>query len=278
MKKLIVFLLSIIAINLHGQNAKKEILLVGTFHFGNPGLDVAQVKTFDVMSPKSQQELENITNKIKQYNPDKIFVEWEYARQPELDSLYNAFLKGDYISFMKKKYPTRKSYEADELYQLAMKTAKKCKHATIYGIDYKDQSFPYDSMMTVIDKANQVSLNKAIEDDLREYEKTENADRAKLTLTQLLVKGNETKVRKLDLGAYISLFNQAGGKDNFVGAYLVSEWYKRNLYMYALLQKITESKDKKVMVLLGGSHIAMFKEFIELDSNFKAVELKEILK
>ncbi len=278
MKKIILCLLSIITLNLHGQNTKKEVLLVGTFHFGNPGLDVAQVNTFDVMTPKSQKELENINNKIKQYNPDKIFVEWEYTRQPELDSIYNAFLRNDYLGFMKKKYPSRKSPEADELYQLALKAAKKCNHKRVYGIDYRDSSFPYDSMMTMIDKANQVSLRKAIEADIKNYEKTENIDRAKLSLTELLVKGNETEVRRLDLGTYISMFNQAGVKDNFVGAYLVSEWYKRNLYMYALLQKITESKDKKVVVLLGGSHIAMFKEFIELDSNFKAVELKEILK
>ena len=48
MKKCILLILLTISINLQGQTIKKEILLIGTFHFDNPGLDVAQVKSFDV--------------------------------------------------------------------------------------------------------------------------------------------------------------------------------------------------------------------------------------
>ena len=63
-----------------------------------------------------------------------------------------------------------------------------------------------------------------------------------------------------------------------MGAYLVSEWYRRNLYMYSLIQKLTENKDTKIMVLLGAGHTAMLREFIKHDSNFEIVELKDVLK
>lgn len=48
MKKFILLLLLTISINLQGQTIKKEILLIGTFHFDNPSLDFAKLKSFDV--------------------------------------------------------------------------------------------------------------------------------------------------------------------------------------------------------------------------------------
>jgi Family of unknown function (DUF5694) len=47
--------------------------------------------------------------------------------------------------------------------------------------------------------------------------------------------------------------------------------------MYSILQKTIESQDKKVMILAGASHVAMFKEFIDLDSKLKSMELSEVL-
>lgn len=279
MKKFILLLLLTISINLQGQTIQKEILLIGTFHFDNPGLDAAQVKSFDVLSEKSQKELETITSKIKNYNPDKIFVEWAYNNQPELDSLYNLYISGEFNSYVeRKKYPKRKFYKQNEIFQLAFRAAKKLNHAKIYGIDYKRTSFPMDSLMTAINNANQTDLKKEMEKTLQEYERKINADRNKLSLTKLILQENKDDLRKFDKGIYLTLFNRGGGENDFVGAYLVSEWYKRNLFMYSLVQKITESKDRKIVVLLGSSHVAMFKEFIELDSKFKVVELKEILK
>ena len=179
---------------------------------------------------------------------------------------------------MEKKYPKRKFYKQNEIFQLAFRAAKKLNYARIYGIDYKGTSFPLDSLMTAINKANQTDLKKEMEKTLQEYERKTNADRNKLSLTKLILKENKDDLRKFDKGIYLTLFNRGGGENDFVGAYLVSEWYKRNLYMYSLVQKITESKDRKIVVLLGSSHVAMFKEFIELDSKFKVVKLKEILK
>ncbi len=260
------------------QTQKKEVLLIGTFHFHNPGADVAQVKTFDVMSPQSQKELETITEKIKQFHPDKVFVEWGYEGQRSLDTLYNLYHKGKYPDYVAQKYPKNAFYSQNEIFQLAFKAAHKTNLSRVHAIDYNHTSFPYDSLMQSAEKAKQFALKKRIEDEIKHYETTTNADQQKLTLTQLLLKHNEPAYRDWDLGLYIEVFNQAGDKDNFVGAYLVSEWYRRNLYMYSLVQKLTESKDQRVMVLLGASHAALFKKFIELDSNFKVVELKDVLK
>jgi hypothetical protein len=99
----------------------------------------------------------------------------------------------------------------------------------------------------------------------------------KYSLKELILEINKQDIRDLDLGTYISLMNPAGIIEDFNGANLVSDWYKRNLQMYSLMQKMTEMDDERVVVILGSSHIAMFKHFIDLDENFKAVELIDIM-
>jgi hypothetical protein len=127
-------------------------------------------------------------------------------------------------------------------------------------------------------KANQLDLLKSNEVQMANYEKSQNEKISKYNLTDLLLDLNSKESIKNDLEWYIGTANRAGDIDNFVGAYLVSEWYRRNLYMYSLVQKLTEAKDDKIMVLLGAGHIAIIREFVKSDPNFEIVELAAILK
>ncbi|KLT70098.1 DUF5694 domain-containing protein [Flavobacterium sp. ABG] len=263
----IILLAIFLSLNLiTAQPKKKQILLIGTFHFENPGLDVAKIKTFDVMSEKSQKELENITNKIKEFGPDKIFVEWGYQKQDKLDKFYA--LNTD--SLLHKK--------ADERVQLALRAAKKLGHKKLFAIDYNQTRFPYDSLTKGMKEANQLDLLKSNDEDMKLFEQSQNEKMKKYNLTELLIDYNSNQSNKENVEWYLGTANRAGKNDNFVGAFLVSEWYKRNLYMYSLIQKLTESKDDKIMVLLGAGHTAMIREFIKYDPNFEIVELATILK
>ena len=266
MQKIILLLVLFTLNAVSAQTKKKQILLIGTFHFENPGLDVAKINTFNVMTDKSQKELENITNRIKKFGPDKIFVEWSYEKQDKLDQLYNK----NTDSILRNK--------ANEIVQLALRSAKKLGHRKLYGIDYNHADFPYDSLTKGMKEAHQQDLLKNNLETMAYYEKSQNEKIAKYNLTELLVDKNTPKSNKENVEWYLETANKAGKTDNFVGAYLVSEWYRRNLYMYSLIQKLTESNDNKVMVLLGAGHTAMLREFIKHDPNFEIVELAAILK
>lgn len=266
MKKIILLLMLGVSVVATAQSKKKQILLIGTFHFENPGYDVAKVNTFDVMTPKSQKELESMTNQIKKFGPDKVFVEWEYKKQEQLDKFY----KRNLDSLLAK--------NADERVQLALRVAKKLNHKTMYAIDYTETGFPYEMMLKGMELAGQQELMEKNTKIMKEYENDTNKKIATYSLTDLIVYLNSKEHTDSDIQWYIGVANKAGKTDNFIGAFLVSEWYKRNLYMYSLVQKITESKDEKVMVLLGAGHISMFREFIKYDPEFEIVELKDILK
>lgn len=265
MRTLLFILLCTFLTPAFSQTKKKQILVIGTFHFTNPGLDVAKVKTFNVMSDKSQQDLESITNSIKKFGPAKIFVEWNYEQQDKFNNYYQ------------KNADSLLLHSADEIVQIGLRTAKKLQLNKLIGIDYKRTSFPYDSLLTQMKAAGQTALIEEGNAMMKGYEIAQNKKFASLSLKQLLLDLNTKESNNFNIQWYLGNANRGGGKDNFAGAFLVSEWYKRNLYMYSLIQKLTEEKDDKVMVILGAGHTAMLREFIKFDPRFEVVELKDIL-
>ena len=253
------------------QDDKLEVLLLGTFHFANfnpeNNGDIVDIKIRDILNETEQNELELISDKIKAFKPDKIFVEIMYNHQNKLDSIYSSFSTNDYSK-----------EKRDELTQLAFRTAKKLNHKKLYAMDYRTE-FRYDSLMQQMEKAKQFDLIAKDSIELAKLERTENELFASnKSLTEILYFYNDDKRRKEDINWYVNLANQGGEKNNFVGAYLASEWYRRNLYMYSIIQKAIEKQDKRIIILAGASHIAMFKDFIDYNPEWKSVELKVIMK
>ncbi len=256
--------------SLETGNVKVNALLIGTFHFANfnpkNNGDILQINIPDIFTDENQRELEHISQAIVDFNPDKIFVEYRYTKQHRLDSIYDTFIPANY-----------KEASRNEIVQLGFRVGKILKHKRLYAIDYRTD-FPYDSLITQMKKAKQFNLIKKDSLELERIETFENKLFASgKTLSEILFHQNTNKRRKEDLNWYLSVANQGGNKNNFVGAYLASEWYRRNLYMYALIQKSLKEEDHKIMILGGSSHIGMFKDFIDKNPEWKTTELEELL-
>lgn len=262
------------------QTKPSEILLLGTFHFHNPGADIAKTKTFDVLAPRAQAELENIARKISDFHPDKIFVEWPWDEQRELDALYQAYLGSNYAQYVGATYAQNRQgfFLKNEIIQLAFRAGKKARLPRIYALDYSKTAFPFDSVMQAMQAAGQTALLQQAQDAIRHYETTQNKKLETYSLTQLLLDANTAEELALNKGLYLEILNRAGRPDNFAGAFLVSEWYRRNLYMYSLVQKAMTPQDSKALVLVGAGHAAMMREFIGSDRKFCLKALKDVLK
>jgi hypothetical protein len=277
MKKLL-FLLFIFQVAF-SQNVKKptEILVIGTYHFNNPGMDVAKYKVLDIMGEKPQQQLEQITNAIAKFKPTKIFTEWELKDQLALDTLYNKYQEGTYFEYVAQKYPKRKFYVQNEIVQLAFRAAKKANHKKVYAIDYQGTSFDFDSVMKFTDSIRLPNFKKEVMADIKDTETSSNALFATNDLLKCLYYFNSAALRAIDIPWYVAKINDSDKLGTYVGAYLASEWYRRNLYMLANIQKQTDATDNRIMVLAGASHITMFLDLLKHDPNYKIVELKEIM-
>ncbi|MCZ8197884.1 MAG: DUF5694 domain-containing protein [Flavobacterium sp.] len=276
-KKIALFILASQFITAQTQKKPTEILVIGTYHFNNPGLDVAQYKVLDIMGEKPQKQLEEISTAIAKFKPTKIFTEWELKDQLALDTLYNKYQEGTYFEYVAKKYPKRKFYVQNEIVQLAFRAAKKSNLKKVFAIDYQETSFDFDSVMKFADSVRLPNFKKEVMLDIKNTETKSNALFTENDLLKCLYYYNSEELRKIDIPWYVGKINDSDKLGTYVGAFLASEWYRRNLYMLANIQKQTESSDNRIMVLAGASHITMFLDLLKHDSNYKIVELKEVM-
>lgn len=247
-----------------------QVLLIGTSHWNNyqsKGLDIAQTNEIDILSNKYQNDLDEIVEKIKGFKPDKIFVERTLRYQPTLDSLFQLYTTTDWGKGRR-----------NEIFQLGFKVAKELKHEKVYGIDFGHTKFPYDSLMKALEKAKQTELISSFNDDIKQYEKNYNKlVSEEKSLKDIMYFLNDDEQRKLDLSWYLNEANKGGRLDNTIGSFLASEWIKRNIYSYGLIQKYTKPKDKRIMILMGASHIAVLENLISFHPEWKTIELKELM-
>jgi hypothetical protein len=276
-KKIILLLLFSLIATAQVKKKPTEILVIGTYHFNNPGLDVAQYKVLDIMGEKPQKQLEEISTAIAKFKPTKIFTEWELKDQLALDTLYNKYQEGTYFDYVAQKYPKRKFYLQNEIVQLAFRAAKKMNHKKVYAIDYQETSFDFDSIMKFADSIRLPNFKKEVMLEIKDIETKSNALFAQNDLLKCLYYFNSKELRETDIPWYVGKINDSDKLGTYIGAFLASEWYRRNLYMLANIQKQTETSDNRIMVLAGASHITMFLDLLKHDSNYKMVELKDVM-
>lgn len=99
-------------------------MLVGTFHFAYQNLD--QHKTDkknmrDILSEKSQKELQGLLDVLRAYKPTKIYL--ESKDQHWLDSCYNACSENTFKT------------QPNERVQVGFRLAKELKMAKVYSAD-----------------------------------------------------------------------------------------------------------------------------------------------
>jgi hypothetical protein len=137
-------------------------------------------------------------------------------------------------------------------------------------------NLPFDTVMKVINSAGQSALMEEINMATVQLGKQANDKMSKLNLTALIEDNNTLAYRKTNNGLYIKYFNRAGLQNNFAGADAVNAWYKRNLYMYSMIQKSSQQA-QRIMILLGSGHVSMIKKFIDDEQIFHVIELKDLL-
>ncbi|UFH57506.1 DUF5694 domain-containing protein [Spirosoma sp. KNUC1025] len=241
-----------------------EVLLLGTFHFENPGLDVAKFENANILSTKRQQEVKQVVNQLIAYKPDKIYIEAEPAQQAQWDSLFRLYQQGKF------------ALKANEIYQLAFPLAKTLGHPHLYAADYRQADFPYDSLIKVLTASGQQEMQQTIQTKIVQVEQAFNANLSKYTIGEMLKLDNTPKSRKDNLAFYLYCLG-AGKLSNHVGAYLASEWWRRNMVIYANILKQLTGNEKRIVVLFGSSHTAVLAELMKYNSALRLTDVGEVL-
>ncbi len=266
MKKIVLLsFLSLLVVRTFTQPPQKpKMLLLGCFHFDNPGLDVAKFHNANIMSEKRQQEVREVVEKLKQYKPDKIFIESAVSNQTGIDSNINKFKAGKF------------ELKPNEIYQLGFRLAKELDLPTLYAVDFRDTEFPFDSLVKSATVAKQTELLKNIQVIFDSIENDFNESLKKYTIREILLKQNSKETTDAGVGIYYD-FLPAGKEGNHVGSYLTSEWWRRNMVIYENILKRLTGKEEKILVIFGSGHTALLQAMMQYNKNIELVPLHTVL-
>ena len=227
---------------------KPTILVLATFHMDNPGRDVMNVQSDDVLTEKRQKEIREFVSLLKRFKPTKIAVEMPFG-SVKLAEQYNRYLRGEY---------QLGRYETD---QIGFRLAKELSHQRMYGIDAEGafdigQVFAFagaNNQQDIVDRGMAIGKRQVAE---------ENKLIQTTTITEIYKVINDQ--RRIDEAHQVYMMMSRIGKDKeYPGVDLLADWYKRNLKIFSNIQRITESKDDRILVIIGGNHVKQLQQFIE---------------
>lgn len=266
-KLLLVIWAAVIVSNIVAQQQQPiKVYLLGTFHYGATS-DRNSTKFDDLFSAKRQHELDEIVKAIVQHKVNKIFIEWRWYRQSQLDSSYDAYAAGKITDTVELR---------NEIYQIAFRAKKTDTSIQLIAVDYK-QELPYDAM-DAYEKAHAKDTLASYPFFNTEYPFTKKTKKLfEMALPDYYVQLNSLYKRQQNQYDYTHYSLSYGKDSDYVGAEFTASWYDRNIKIFTnILRNIHMNQDKTILVLYGASHTNTIRSFFEFHPLFKIEEIDEL--
>ncbi len=256
---------------LNENDGKAQIMILGTFHFKDKGLDSYKPQyNIDILSEEKQAEVKKIIKLLESYEPTKIAVEVKTNRQAYLDSLYNEYLAGTF------------ALPSNEIYQFGFRLARHLSHEKVYAIDVKGRSYFVDLTQEEYDARVQKLKNTNLlhRDWNTRYKKLYTyGDSLKMSHSlreHLLYLNSEERLRKGHGHYLVDTFKFSAG-DDYLGPDMATRWYNRNLRIFSNLQRITKTQNEKILLIIGAGHVPIIRHAVESSPEYQLVEVSEYL-
>jgi hypothetical protein len=238
-----------------------EVLVLGSYHMGNPGRDIFNMKADDVLAPKRQTEIRELVDVLARFRPTKIALE-AASNHPKIKQ-YQDYLAGKY------------ELGRDERDQIGMRLGKQLNLPKVYGIDIQEDY----SYMAVQDYAKAHGREKELESLMAQIGERVSKDNDEFlkshTVLQMLLRVNSGEAVRRDLAAY-ALFAHFGEEYDYAGATLLEDWFRRNIRIHTHLLNIIEPGDR-VLVIYGSGHLRIMRQNIQADPTLKLRTLEEFV-
>ena len=237
-----------------------QVMLIGTFHMSNPGADLNNIQTDDVLTPKRQSEIARAVDALAKFQPTRVAVEWPAEVVTER---YEKFLAGTLP-------PSR-----NEVVQLGFRLAHRARLTRVDGIDV-DGEFPFEAVAAWAQAhGRQQEIDAALAAGRAVTEKTTRF-LATHSIGEVLYSFNEPREIALNHSFYPPLLTLGAGNEQ-PGAALVSAWYQRNFAICARLIQAARPGDR-VVVFYGQGHIYLLRQCLSEQGNVQLVDARNFLK
>ena len=239
-----------------------EVMVVGTYHFNNPGRDLYNPKVDDVLQPERQRELEAVAVALAEFAPTRIMVERLAAAPSLADPRYPAFTRA------------LLGEQRDERVQIAYRIAHRLRHPIVYAIDEQAAAgepdyFPFGKLASWAEtNGAKARLEALMANGAAAAKHIEQLQ--KRTIPAALAEINRAEAGTSDHAFYYEAL-AIGDTEQQPGADLNAMWYLRNAKIFAKLQTAARPGDR-VLVVYGSGHNYWLRHFAQMTPGYRNVD------
>jgi len=243
------------------EQLKAKVMLFGTFHFSNPALDLVRSNIHNVKMEASQSYLEELAQRISQFQPTTILLEYDPKNDQAVNERYTHYCRDNH------------QLSVDEVEQLGFRIARATGLARLESFDHRDIRWQSEELFRQlkIEIEIEARFNTAIE----KLKSEEELNHSTLSLRDLLKRYNSPALDRDNKSLYI-LTNAAGVDQNFAGADAAASWWHRNFRMLAKIQKFA-AQGARLLVIGGQGHMAVIRDLIDLDPRIIVEDVRPYL-
>jgi uncharacterized protein DUF5694 len=246
------------------QAQATEVMILGTYHMANPGRDLHNIKSDDVLLPKHQRELADIASALAKFKPTKVVVE-SPARNGSADKVEKYH---DYLN-------NKLADSRNEIVQIGFRLAQSMNLPEVWGIDV-EADFPYEAVKKFADTHPPLgerldAMSAGVErmlDGLNRVLKNG-------TIAQGLRYMNEPTRISEGNEFYSSMLLFGKGVEQ-PGLTLLDAWQARNNAICSRLVQLAR-RDDRIVVVYGAGHAYLLRECVREMPGYKLVDANDWL-
>lgn len=234
-----------------------KVMLVGVFHFANPGLDKVKTDQINVMTGENQRYLQSLAERLAGFKPTHVLLECDPGSSADYQEKYQRYLQRGELP------------GTNENFQLGFRIAKSAGLKSLHCYNESSVSWDADQLFSDMNR-KAVKSKQAFDQLISSITAETERNHQTLSLAELLRLSNDAAQDRLNKYLYI-LTNDVGAGDNFSGADAAASWWHRNFRMYANVQKVAQP-GTRVLVMGGQGHTAILKDLLDLDQQRERVD------
>jgi hypothetical protein len=274
------------------STARAEIMLVGVYHFSNPGKDTYNLTVDDYLAANRQEQIQEVVDLLASYHPTKIFVELLPEAQNKIDSLYRGYANDQWEL-------NQILNGENEVYQIGFRLAKKWKLDGVVCIDaggnwlgpYVDfiaDTLSYDiynayrqNKKENMAKLNQQFLDHTVKENLVYSNRPEIIQKNHDYYNNIAIRVQDTlgiafQYQEIEENIEGLPYLLRSFDFNNIGVEMIAEWYKRNLFIYRNILQRTADEDR-IVVLFGQGHIQHLNQLLQDNPEYEIVSVLDYL-
>lgn len=242
-----------------------KVLILGTYHFANPGADQFNPESDDVTTPERQAELDRLVEALAEFDPTHVAIEG----RPEVDAYqqeYEAYLAGEH------------ELNNNERQQIGFRLAKYMGHERIYPVDVSlgmQADIPENQLQAMPEAY--AGLMQELQAYGPKFVQAINEAIGTRSISGTLRFMNSPEMIGANHRFYTQFSMMMGNEDSSPGPKMVANWYERNLMITHNILRLYEGPETRVAIIFGQGHSYLLEQFMRESPYFEVVDVLDYI-